>query len=501
MIATSIAALLDRAATLWPSRVVAVDGAREVTCGELRDAVECAAGALRSAGVDFGDRVLAICDNSYAYLVAHFALARIGAILVPINTRLLGSEVEVIRAHADAKTTIADRDHAPICPGPWLDVESLASATASPKERIADARVHADHPAQLYFTSGTTGQPKGVILTHGNVVAHAVATIAELGLSARDTWAHVAPMFHLADAWASFAITAVGGRHVFLRRFDAEACANLLVRERVTITNLVPTMLTRMLALPSIEKRDFGAFRRVLSGGAPIAPETVRRIRDVFRCEYVQTYGLTETSPYLTMSLPDPEDDALDDEQRLARASRTGRAVLGVQLRVVDDQQRPVATDDHSVGEIEVRGPTITPGYWNDPAATAAAFTEDGYFRTGDLATIDARGSVRIVDRKKDVIKSGGESVFSTEVEYRLYEHPAVLEAAVFGEPDADLGERVVAAVVLRSGLHVEERELIAFCRQSLAAFKSPRRIRFLDALPKTGSGKIQKRMLRVAPS
>jgi fatty-acyl-CoA synthase len=168
-----------------------------------------------------------------------------------------------------------------------------------------------------------------------------------------------------------------------------------------------------------------------------------------------------------------------------------------VQLRVVDEQQRAVAADDRSVGEIEVRGPTITPGYWNDPAATAAAFTADGFFRTGDLATIDARGSVRIVDRKKDVIKSGGESVFSTEVEYRLYEHPAVLEAAVFGEPDVDLGERVVAAVVLRAGQHAEEHELIAFCRQTLAAFKSPRRIRFLDALPKTGSGKIQKRMLR----
>jgi acyl-CoA synthetase (AMP-forming)/AMP-acid ligase II len=497
MIPTSIAAFLERAATLWPSRVVAIDGAREVSCGEMVTAVEREAGALREAGVDFGDRVLAICDNSYAYLVAHFALARLGAILVPINTRLLRSEVEAIRTRADSKTTIADREHAALCPGPWLDVESLVSAKPSRAERTAEPRIHAEHPAQLYFTSGTTGQPKGVILTHGNVVAHAIATIAELGLSARDTWAHVAPMFHLADAWASFAITAVGGRHVFLRRFDAQACADLLVRERVTITNLVPTMLTRLLALPSIETRDFTAFRRVLSGGAPIAPQTVRRIRDVFRCEYVQTYGLTETSPYLTMSLSDPQDDALDDAQRIARASRTGRAVLGVQLRVVDEQQRAVAADDRSVGEIEVRGPTITPGYWNDPAATAAAFTADGFFRTGDLATIDARGSVRIVDRKKDVIKSGGESVFSTEVEYRLYEHPAVLEAAVFGEPDVDLGERVVAAVVLRAGQHAEEHELIAFCRQTLAAFKSPRRIRFLDALPKTGSGKIQKRMLR----
>jgi acyl-CoA synthetase (AMP-forming)/AMP-acid ligase II len=237
----------------------------------------------------------------------------------------------------------------------------------------------------------------------------------------------------------------------------------------------------------------------MLSGGASIAPDVVRRILATFRCDYVQTYGMTETSPYLTLSLLSDELRRLPPEQQLAWKCKTGRSFHGVQLQVVDDAGAPVAADGVAVGEIRVKGATVTPGYWQNPQATAAAFDRDGFLRTGDLATIDAHGYVDIVDRKKDVIKTGGESVYSIEVENVLYAHAAVLECAVFGLPDATWGERVCAAIVLRPGARATGEELIAFCRARIAHYKAPANVRFLEALPRTGSGKITKRALRDA--
>lgn len=494
----SLAGLLDRAELLWPERLAVVDGEQRWTYREFAAVVRTRAAGIAAARVGVGDRIAALCDNHAEFLALHFATARLGAILVPINTRLSPHEVADILALAGPRLVIADDEHRGLVAGPVLAPGEPGASMPSPADdALPSPALRAEQPAQIYFTSGTTGRPKGVVLTHGNVLAHAVSTIAELALDERDVWAHVAPMFHLADAWASFAITAVGGRHVFQRRFAAAACLELLERERVTVTNLVPTMLNRLVDEPGAADRDWSAFRVLLSGGAPIAPQTVRRIRETFRCRYVQTYGMTETSPYLTMSIPLARHDALDADARLSIAARTGRPVLGIELRVVDELGRAVPRDDRSVGEIVVRGPTVTPGYWDDPIATAAAFTHDGFLRTGDLATQDADGSVRIVDRKKDVIKSGGETVFSTEVEHRLYEHDAVLEAAVYGRPDPDLGERVVAAVVLKPNHHASEAELIAHCRATLAGFKTPKSIGFVDALPRTGTGKISKRLLR----
>ncbi len=494
MTRASLAGLLDRAELLWPSRTAAVDGDLALDYRTLAVRVRGLARGLWDAGVRTGDRVAALCDNHAAFLELHFAVARLGAILVPINTRLSRHEVEHILDFASPSLVFADAEHAHLCGARAASIDSIRREGTAPVVATG-----VEHPAQIYFTSGTTGTPKGVVLTHGNVHAHAMATIAELGLGETDVWAHVAPMFHLADAWATFAITAVGGRHVFLRRFAPGPCLDLFERERVTVTNLVPTMLNRLVHEGGAASRDYSTFRLLLSGGAPIAPHTVRRIRETFRCRYVQTYGMTETSPYLTFSIPLARHHDLDDDARLALSARTGRPVLGVELRVVDTKGAPVPRDDCSVGEIQVRGPTVTPGYWNAPEATAAAFTADGFLCTGDLAAQDADGSVRIVDRIKDVIKTGGESVFSTEVEFRLHEHPAVLEAAVFGIPDDDLGERVTAAVALKPGHSASETELIAFCRSVLAGFQTPKSIRFVDALPRTGSGKISKRMLRDA--
>ncbi|MGA1523236.1 MAG: class I adenylate-forming enzyme family protein [Planctomycetota bacterium] len=498
----SLASLLDRAELLWPDRIAVTDADASLTYRQLANLTRGWSCDLQARGITQGSRVAALCENHHRFLALHFAAARLGAILVPCNTRLTAAEHATVLDRAGAALLCADRTFAPT-------VDALTSSRADLEVAWSDAPirpsdtapradlVRASDPAQLYFTSGTTGRPKGVVLTHGNVLTHALMAIAELRLHETDVWAHIAPMFHLADAWATFAITAVGGRHTFLPRFDAAATLDLFEAERVTVTNLVPTMLNRVVHEPGAADRDTSSLRLLMSGGAPIAPETVRRVVETFACEYVQTYGMTETSPYLTFSLLSEAQRGLPVEEQLDARARTGRPVLGVELRVVDGDHRPVPADDASVGEIQVRGPTITPGYWQDDAATAAAFTADGFLRTGDLATVDRTGSVRIVDRAKDVILSGGETVYSTEVEYRLQAHPAVLEVAVYAEPDQDLGERVTAAIVLRPGAETSSAELIAFCRAELAGFKTPKSVRFLDALPRTGSGKIQKRALR----
>jgi acyl-CoA synthetase (AMP-forming)/AMP-acid ligase II len=303
-------------------------------------------------------------------------------------------------------------------------------------------------------------------------------------------------MFHLADAWATVAITLVGGVHVALPRFEARAALDLFERERVTVSNLVPTMLALMVAEPDARDRDLSAFRLVLSGGASIAPAVVQAVEETFKCEYVQTYGMTETSPYLTLSRLGPSERALPRPEQFRLRARTGRAFMGVELDVVDDHGRSVPRDDRTVGEIVVRAATVMRGYWQRPDLTAAVL-RDGWLSTGDLARIDARGFVEIVDRKKDMIVTGGENVYTTEVEHVLLAHADVLEAAVFGRPHDTWGETVHAAVVPKVGRAIDAAVLLAHCKERLAGYKCPREFRVLAALPRTGTGKIAKRMLR----
>jgi fatty-acyl-CoA synthase len=492
---------LTTAATNHPLHEALCQGPRVHTYAEARLLATQLAATLRERGVKRGDRIGCLMHNHVDHYLAYFAAAAAGAILVSLNTRLASGEQRNILAHSESTLLLHDDAHA--ARAAELR-ESLRGGSVSVADAIAAGDANsfvpslaaADDPAHLYYTSGTTGSPKGVVLTHRNVYTHALAAVQELGLCATDRWAHIAPMFHLADAWATFAITHVAGTHAFLPHFTANAALDLLAAERITITNLVPVMLNLMVKEPGAADRAF-ALRVMLSGGAPIAPDVVRRILDVFRCDYVQTYGMTETSPYLTLSLLSPALQQLPPQQQLHWKCKTGRPFFGVQLEVVDDVGKPVAADARTVGEIRVKGATVTRGYWKNPEATAAAFDAQGFLRTGDLATIDEHGYVDIVDRKKDVIKTGGEAVYSVEVENVLYAHPAVLECAVYGMPDAMWGERVTAAIVLRSGCTTTMQELVAFCRDRIAHYKAPKEVRFLAALPRTGSGKITKKVLR----
>jgi len=506
--------LIERARREHGPSTAVVEAGTSRSYAEFGARVAAAAASGARAGWSRGQRVAVLAPNTTAFLEAYFAVAGLGAMCVPLNTRLAPAELAWILEDAEAVGLVADTRlvelahaalatarHAPEVvwsgPDPAPHGERWEAWCTSSAEGWRPAEPGHDEPAHLYYTSGTTGGPKGVVLTHGNVLAHAEAAVLELGLTCDDVWGHFAPLFHLADAWAAFAITLVGGRHVCVPQFDVPTVLDAMERERVTITNLVPTMLNWLVNAEGVAARDFTSLRRILSGGAPIAPQLVRRIMDTFRTEYVQTYGMTETSPYLTLSLLSDEHRALSEAERFRLRAKTGRPFRAVELRVVDENGRPVPPDGTSVGEILARGPTVTPGYWRRPDATAEAFTADGFLRTGDLATLDAHGFLDIVDRKKDVIISGGEKIYSTEVEHRMAEHPAVLEVAVYGEPDDVWGERVRAAVVLRPGHAVAPETLAAFCRERLAGFKVPNAFDFLAELPRTGSGKIAKRALR----
>ena len=511
----SLWSILTRARRLSPAHIAVVDGGRELSYTALGARVDALAALLQSRGVHQGDRIAALLPNSLQYLESYFAAAGLGAVIVPLNTRLHPDELSFIIGDSESGVLVVDPGFAElaeavvargagfrtvISAGDPFALAGAAQVLGYPSLPAGNDFIPAATPpdalAHLYYTSGTTGRPKGVMLTHRNVWVHALAAVAELGLSERDRWAHVAPMFHLADAWATFAITWVGGRHVMVPKFEPREVLATFERERVSITNLVPTMLNLMVKHEARGTFDYSSLRMILSGGAPIAPAVVHAIVETFGCEYVQTYGMTETSPYLTLSLLNDHLRQLPEGDQLRYRAKTGRPFIAVELRVVDESGAPVPNDERTVGEIHVRGETVTPGYWRRPEATAEAFTPDGWLRTGDLAVVDTEGYLTIVDRMKDMIISGGEKVYSTEVEHVLYQHSAVLEAAVYGCPDAIWGEVVSAAVVLRPGMTLSEEELVAFCRPRLAAFKLPRQVGFLAELPKTGTGKILKRQL-----
>ncbi len=515
---TDVFGILESAFAKDPDGIAILSAAPPLNYRSVHATASYLAASIRELGISPGDRIALMDRNTPAFLLWTFAASAAGAILVPLNTRLSPAEISGVLEDAAPALVVSHWMFKGVIDEATEKLPSIRRATIGPEPHGGDHpmglpmqpslatgftphRPGPDDVAHLYYTSGTTGRPKGVPLTHRNVVSHALAATTELDLASDDVWGHFAPMFHLADAWATLAITAVGGTHVFLPEFEALAALHLIEDTGVTITNLVPVMLQRMLAAKQEDGKaiDVGSLRLVMSGGAPIAPETVRSVLDLLCPEYIQTYGLTETSPYLTLAILEPRHRQLSPERQLALRSRTGRPFETVELEVLDHLGRPVVRDDHEVGEIVARGCSITPGYWNRPEETEAAF-QDGWFHTGDLATIDKDGWVNIVDRKKDVIVTGGENVYSIEVENALYAHPAVLECAAFGVPSDEWGEEVRAAVVLRAGTAEPapgEGELRDHCRSLIARYKVPRTIQLLDVLPKTGSGKIAKRLLR----
>jgi acyl-CoA synthetase (AMP-forming)/AMP-acid ligase II len=509
--------ILEKALSLYADKEAVVNGDQRFTYAAFAERVYRLSHFLRSQGIRKHDCVAILHQNSHEFLEAYFATAQLGAVLNPLNFRLSPKELVFILKDSGASVLIASERFAQSVDAVmgqektvnqvvWTGSGEMNSSfnAVHYEEALKGAQnvpppepgISDDDLAHLYYTSGTTGRPKGVMLSHKNVWSHALAAIAELKLDDGDTWIHVAPLFHLADAWATFAVTWVGGRHVTAGDFDPPLILSTMAREGVTITNMIPTMLNELVNTQGVKTYDFSPLRVVLSGGAPIAPEVTRRIMQTFKCDYIQTYGMTESSPYLTVSILKEHLTRLPAEEQFVFKAKTGRPFMGILLKVIREDGTEVRPDNEEVGEIIVRGDSVTRGYWNRPEETENAI-RDGWLYTGDMAVVDAEGYVNIVDRKKDMIITGGENIYSVEVENVLYAHPCVFEAAVIGVPDPKWGEAVKAVVALKPGKTVTEEEIIQHCKEHIAHYKAPKSVDFVSELPKTGSGKIFKKGLR----
>ncbi|BCJ86134.1 fatty acid--CoA ligase [Effusibacillus dendaii] len=494
-----------------PNKIGILDGDVQFTYGEFGHRVTRLAGALQEMGIQKGDRVGMLLLNSFHYLEILYASLVCGAIVVPLNVRLAPPEVSFMINDSGAKVLFFHREFVPVIQAVRQEMQTVNHyVLAAPQmtegvdalsyEDLIDrlsvwqsVEIDEQDVAGIYYTGGTTGAPKGVMLTHKNLTVNAFQVGMNSEYNKDTVYLHAAPMFHLADGGSTFALTMLGGTHSHVRMYDTQKVLETIERDKVTHTLLVPTMINMLVNDPDLDQYDLSSLKRLAYGASPIPPEVLRKAMQVLNCEFGQGYGMTEASPLLT-SLS-AEHHVLDGDERDARRlSSCGLPVFQVRIKVVDPDGNPVPPG--TVGEIVARAPNIMKGYWNRPEETAAVL-KDGWYYTGDMATIDEDGFLYIVDRKKDMIITGGENVYSVEVENVIYTHPAVLEAAVIGIPDAKWGEAIKAVVVLKPGQSASEAELMAHCRLSLANYKVPKSVDFVDALPKSGAGKILKRTLR----
>ena len=478
---------LGRAARYFPeSAAIGSDGKRS-SFRQLHDRVAGIAAALSSHGFKCGDRLALLFPNEPEYLELIYACAWLGVIVIPVNARLSVTEIDRILTDARPRGIVRHSSlPAPTVQLPWqrvLDKEPLDAAGASCPDPIYDP----DAILALIYTSGTTGRPKGVVVSHANIMADIDHMNYWLPQREGGVHLHAAPIFHILDFPFIFAAPAFGTCQITIPKFSPADFCETVSRERVSRTVLVPTMINLLTQFPKLNQFDLSSLETVAYGGSPMAPELVRRTREVLpHAKLIQGYGLTETG-FLT--------GLHDHEHTPARLMSCGRTCPGIDLRVVDQLGREVEAGQH--GELVARGANVMRGYRNNPEGTSRAF-QNGMFRTGDIGYRDADGYFYILDRSKDMIVTGGENVYSGEVEAVLYQHPAVLEAAVFGIPDPKWGELVAASIVRKPGHTLGADELIDHCRRFLANYKIPRRVEFSDTeLPKGASGKILKTALR----
>ena len=493
---------LERARRLYGPLDAVVDGEMRLTYAELADRAHRLAYAVRAVGCRPGDRVAWLGGNTHELLEAYYGVVLAGCVLTPLNVRLAPPELQFILDDCEAALLVAHPAFATVADALMsagrLDIgddyeRALAAAPAAPFDA---GEIDEDAVCELFYTSGTTGDPKGAMLTHRALATHAVDSALTNGLTHRDVVLHTIPLFHVNGWGTPHYVTALGARHVMLERFDAAEVLRLVERERVTRLFLVPTMATALLEHPAIATTNASSLTQVSIGGAPSSPDLLRRLEGALGCDVICGYGLTEASPTLTRSIPTRAADGRSVEAQRAIRATTGLPIIGVDARVVADDGAEVPWDGATVGEIWARSNHVMAGYWKRPDESALALA-DGWLHTGDLATVDAEGYVTIVDRRKDVIVSGGENISSVQVEHALCAHPAVLEAAVVAMPDERWGEVPRAFVALRPGCDADEHELIDWVRGRLAHFKAPKRVHILAELPKSGTGKIQKTRLR----
>jgi acyl-CoA synthetase (AMP-forming)/AMP-acid ligase II len=501
---------LHRAVQQHADRIAVRFGSRQRTFRELADRVARLAGALRKLGMQAGDRVAMLSLNSDRYLEYQMAVPWGGGVMNPCNIRWSASEILYSLDDSGSMILLVDetfrsmieqfrRDSSPLrevvycgdrdVPSGMHGYEGLL-AEADP---VPDALRRGDDLAGIFYTGGTTGFPKGVMLSHTNMCSSGLALRAEGLASSGGTYLHCAPMFHLADMGLAMAHWIEGNTHSIIPAFNPELVLDTLERDRVTHLLLVPTMIQMMIDHPAMKKpRDLSALQTIAYGASPISETLIERAMAALPgVGFVQAYGMTELSPLATIN---PASSHTPEGRRRGKLRSAGRASYCIELRIVDPQGNEVPRG--SVGEVVVRGPNVMQGYWNKPELTAAV-VRDGWMHTGDGALMDEDGFIFIADRLKDMIISGGENVYSGEVENALAQHPGVAACAVIGVPSDQWGESVHAVVVRKAGLDTSAGELIAHCKSLIAGYKCPRSVDFIDALPLSGAGKVLKTMLR----
>jgi long-chain acyl-CoA synthetase len=500
---------LKRAAQVKPGGPATVFAGRRRTWGETVERVARLAGGLGRLGLSRGARAAILALNSDRYFEYLFAVPWAGGAAVPINIRLAAPEIAYILEDSGSEILFVDEHHAGVLgeltgkmarvrevvflgevgvPAGARAYEDLLEGGAAP-----DAMGGDDDLAGIFYTGGTTGRAKGVMLSHRNLVANAANAIAGIGYDVDSVYLHAAPMFHLADGASTLAVTMVGGTHVFVPRFDPADCLAAIQGERVTHAVFVPTMINMLVNFPRIGAHDVSTLGTIMFGGSPMPEAVLRRALGVLpRCRFIHGYGMTEVAPIAT--LLDPRYATLEGPYA-GRLKSCGRAAVLCEVTIADPQEQEVPRG--TVGEVLVRGPNVMLGYWNQPDATAQAL-RGGWMHTGDRGYMDEEGFVYIVDRLKDMIITGGENVYSMEVESAISTLDGVAEVAVIGIPDDMWGESVHAIVVPRAGRTLTPEQVIAHCRTLIAGYKCPRSVEIRsDSLPLSGAGKILKTVLR----
>jgi fatty-acyl-CoA synthase len=502
-----------RARKLYGDREAVVDRDRRLSYAEFFERCDRWSAVLQKLGVERGDRVAYIAPNTRAQLESFYGVPQIGAVLVPINYRLTPDDFVYLINHSGAKIVCAHSDylagvesvrsqlrdvrHFIALEGSgdhWLDYEMLLAESASdfPGPEIGENDL-----LTINYTSGTTSRPKGVMITHRNAYLNTIGTLVHEHMSCADRYLWTLPMFH-ANGWTFvWTVTAAGATHVCLPKVEPKKVFELIKHERISMLCAAPTVLIGLANADEQTRAGINQKVRVITAGAPPAASTIERLEDELGWTVTQVYGLTETTPFITVCEPRAEHDSLSTTDRAVVKARQGvELITSGETTVIDDSGAEVPRDGETVGEIVVRGNVVMEGYYKDPEATARAI-RDGWFHTGDAAVIHPDCYIEIRDRLKDVIISGGENISSVEVEGVLLRHPSVQEVAVVGLPHERWGEAPHAFVVLRSGAAATADELCDFARAHLAHFKAPHAVTFMDELPKTATGKIQKYVLR----
>ena len=506
----SLTQLVKRASQVNRDGFATAFGDRRRTWAEFRDRVSRLAAGIRSLGVEPGDRVGMLALNSDRYLEWFFAVPWAGGVFVPVNTRLAPPEIAhwlndsrtevlfvgdhftaAVTELRDQLETVRERVHLGDGPPP-VDFHSFEQLIDG-HEPLRDVERSGADLAGLFYTGGTTGRSKGVMLSHHNLISNALHVLAPLGWRQDDVFLHAAPMFHLADGVLTFCAAALAGSNCFIETFEPAAMLRAIERHRVTRALLVPTMVILLVAHPESRDRDLSSLRGLVYGASPMPEAVIRKAMALMpHVRFHQAYGQTEAAPVLTLNGP---ENHVTDGPNAARLRSAGQAVPGVEIAVFDEYDREVPRG--TVGQICARGNNVMLGYWDLPELTAQTLA-GGWLHTGDGGCMDEDGFLYVVDRMKDMIISGGENVYSAEVENAIHQHPAVSECAVIGIPDEKWGERVHAIVRLEDGQSLDQAGLFAHCRRLIASYKCPRSAEFRsEALPQSGAGKVLKAELR----